>query len=372
MLRKILAFLWLPLLITGLLAFKAAPLPITYITLQNPALKLTPTEFYISDIIDERRENNTIGSLQPVVNNISGNVVRPYSIDIKGGFTALKNFISNALPANKHYRAVIARLKTLKVTEAPVNGGMVKGDIKLSIAFYLEKADDPVFLVDYNTTTTYQRKPGPAQQIEPLINSALGNSLVYLNNWVNTEAAGNIKLAKGVKVNFTEYTEPIEGDTIYYQVDRPLRWVDFKGRKRIGSKYAAEIFAGLGYDQDAKLVNGIVNVTLAMKVYVPKSACWVNTDALNDYNLTHEQHHFDIARLVAEHFKQKIKGLDMTPDNYEATINMAYIDALREMGDLQKQYDTETGHSANTYQQQLWNKRIDKELADLGIKPGLL
>jgi hypothetical protein len=367
MLQKLLSVFFLCSLMFGISAYKTGLQPVTYITLQNQALKIIPKEFYITAVIDGRKDITTIGSLQATT-NLPGKPAETYSIDLKGGTAAIKNFVSYSLPVNKSLRPVVIKLKALNVTEAPVNGGIVKGDIKLSVSFYLQRGEDLVHLVDYNTNTTYQRRPGPAQQIEPLLRSALSNSLVYLNNWMDAQAGGNIKLAKSVKVRFTEYNEPVEGDTIYYNVKRPLKWTDFIGKPIANSRNGAEVFAGLGYDENVKVVNSIVNVTLALKIYVPKSACWVSTADQSDYSLNHEQRHFDIARLVAEHFKQNIAAENLPADNYDGTINMAYLDALREMNKLQKQYDDETLHSRNTYQQQLWNNRIDKELLELGIK----
>ena len=367
MLQKLFSVFFICSLMFGISAFKADKQPVTYITLQNQALKIIPKEFYIAAFIDGRKDITTIGSLQSAT-NLPGKPAEAYGIDLKGGTAAIKNFISYSLPVNKTLRPIVVKLKALNVTEAPVNGGIVKGDIKLSIFFYLQRGEDLVHLVDYNTNTTYQRRPGPAQQIEPLLRSALSNSMTYLNNWMDAQAGGNIKLAKRVKVRFTEYNEPVEGDTIYYNVKRPLKWSDFIGKPLPNSKNGAEVFAGLGYDENVNVANSVVNVTLALKIYVPKSACWVSTADKNDYSLNHEQRHFDIARLVAEHFKQNIAAENLPPDNYDGTINMAYLDALREMNKLQKQYDSETAHSRNTYQQQLWNDKIDKELLELGIK----
>lgn len=366
MLRKFLVRLCLLGLVFGASSFSIGPGPVTYITLQNQTLNLTPKEFYIAGIEDARKDSTTIGSLQPAV-NIPGKLAEAYPIDLKGGIAAIKNFVSYSLPGNKKLRPLIVKLNVLSVIESLVSNGMVKGDIKLSVSFYLQKGDDPVHLVDYNTHTTYQRKPGPAQQIEPLLRSALNNSLVYINNWMDAQAGSNIKLAKSVKIKFTEYSEPTEGDTIYYNISRPLKWADFCGKERNSSRNGAEVFAGLGYDEDVKVINGVVNVTLALKTYVPKSACWVAPGMVNGYSLNHEQRHFDIARLVAEHFKQNITAEALAADNYDGTINMAYLDALREMNKLQKQYDEETAHSTNTYQQQLWNNRIDKELLEYGV-----
>ena len=352
-------------------AFSAGMPPIIYITLQNQALGINAKEFYIAGVEDGRKANTKIGRLQPFTNG-ADKQPDAYDIDLKGGVAAIKNFMSYALPADKSKHPVIIKLNTLHVTENPVDNGLVKGDIKLTVSFYLQNGEDAVHLVDYNTNTTYQRKPGPAQQIEPLLRSALCNSLVYLNNWMNAQAGTNIKLAKEVKVSFTDYSEPVEGDTIYYNVNRPLKWADFQGKQQTGSRNGAEVFAGLGYDESVKVSGGIVYVTLAMKVYVPKSASWVSAGTLNSNSLEHEQRHFDIAQLIAAHFKKNISAEKLPPDNYDGTINMAYLDAMREMNEMQKKYDAETVHGTNTYQQRLWNARIDDELAILGIKKKVL
>jgi hypothetical protein len=360
------------LLLMGLMlcntAFKTGTQPLTYITLQNEVLGVIPKEFYIAAVEDERKDNTIIGKLQPFATN-TDKQAQTYNIDLKGGIAAVKNFVSYALPVEKSRRPVVIKLNTLNIMESPVNNGLVKGDIKLSASFYLQNGEDAVHLVDYKINTTYQRKPGPAQQIEPLIRSALANCLVYLNNWMNAQAGGNIKLAKGVKVSFKDYVEHAEeGDTIYYSVNRPLTWADFKGKQQTGTRNGAEVFASIGYDEVVSLNNGIINVSLTIKVFLPKSASWVSVDMVNANSLNHEQRHFDIAKLVAERFKRNIKAEKLSPDNYDATINMAYLDTLRELYEMQKKYDSETAHSINTYQQQLWNNRIDGELATLGVK----
>jgi hypothetical protein len=345
-------------------AFKTGTPPVVYITLQNQALSISAKEFYIAGVNDGRKDNNKIGNLQPFTNG-SDKQAAAYDIDLKGGIAAVKNFMSYGLPVNKTLRPIVVKLKTLTVTEAPVSNRVVKGGINLIISFYLQRGEDAVYLVDYSTNTTYQRKPGPAQQIEPLLRSALNNSLVYLNSWMNAQAGTNIKLAKSVKLYFTDYTEPVEGDTIYYSVNRPLKWTDFTGKPPGNSKHVAEVFSGLGYDENVKVENSIVKVTLAIKVYAPKSACWVSTAIANSENLNHEQRHFDIAKLVGEHFKQLLRAERLPTDNYDGDINVIYFDALREFHDLQKKYDDETSHSNNKYQQQLWDIKKENELAAL-------
>jgi len=353
--------------VSCIMAFNYYTQVITYIKLRDEPLKITPKEFYISAVEDARIAKNTIGAVLGAT-NAPGKALQSFLIDIEGGAGAIENFMISTIDADKGKRPVIVKLNSLNVTEVPAGNSMVKGEIKLNTSFYLAKGDYPIHLVDYNANTTYQRKAGPAQQIEPLIRSTLNNCAVYLNKWMNEQAGANIKLAKAFKINFTNYTEPVEGDTIYYNPKRPLTWNDFKGSKPGINHHDAGIFAGLGYEEEKTIENGVIYLTFGMKVYAPKSACWVSPNALTAYNLNHEQRHFDIAKLVAEHYKQAIIAQNPTPDTYDAIISMGYLDALREMNKLQKQYDNETAHSINSYQQQLWDSRIDKELAELKIK----
>ncbi|GGH16078.1 hypothetical protein [Mucilaginibacter phyllosphaerae] len=348
-------------------AFKTGSLPVACITLQKQPLQITPKEFYVAAVEDGRKDNTAIGALQSYT-LAPGKPPEAYPVDIKDGMAAIKNFIITSMTTDKSLRPVIIKLNDLNVSEVIAAPGVVKGEIKLSMAFYLQKGEDPIHLVDYHTTTSYRRKAGPAQQIEPLLRSALNNSLSYLNNWMNAQAPGNIKLARSFKITFKDYNEPAEGDTIYYATNRPLKWDDFKGKMQTDSRHGAEIFAGIGYEEEKKVENATIYLTFAMKVYAPKSACWVSPGTLTPYNLNHEQRHFDIAKLVAEHYKKEILAQNPTPDSYDAIISMGYLDALREMNKMQKLYDNETAHSINSYQQQMWNNRIDKELAELKIK----
>jgi len=352
--------------IITLAAFKGYSQSTEYISLQNERLKVTPTRFYIAAVIDERKEDNTIGSIlmQPVHGKINGT----YRLGLKGGIAALKNFVNYSFPADKSLRPLVIKIKELKINETAVTPLRADGKIKLSISFGLPRGEDFVLLSDYTGSAEYQRPPGPPQQVEPLIRSALSNCLLYINNWMNVQAWVNPKLATAVKVSFTDYHEAAEGDTVYYNIRRPLTWNDFQEKNHRATHHGAEVFAGIGYDEDVKLINGVFYVKLAMKVYVPKSASWVSNSNANAYALNHEQRHFDVAKLVAEHFKKRIMDEKLPPENFDGPINVAYLDALREMDKLQKQYDGETNHSIDAFQQRQWDERIDKELQQLGVK----
>jgi hypothetical protein len=355
-------------IITALTGFKPGTNDTQLIELQKQKIQISPKEFFIADVVDGRAEKLSIGRLISPTTQ-AGKAPVYYNANFKEGFASIKSYIINGLPVNKGLRPVVVRIKAFKVEETTLGVGRVNGQISLSVAFGLMRDDNFVHLVDYDGSAVYQRTAGTAQEIESILRSTINNGLIYFNNWINMQADNNINLAKGVKVIFTDYKEKEEGDTIYYNVNRPLKWTDFKDKPQISTKFGAAVFASLGYTEEVKLIKGIVNVKINLKVYVPKSACWVKDNTADDYALNHEQRHFDIVKIIAGRFKQRILTEKLSTYNYDGPINVAYFDALREIDKMQKQYDGETQHSINTYQQQLWNIKIDNELEALGIKP---
>jgi hypothetical protein len=329
------------------------------VDLINEQLSVIPKEFYISAVVDERDERNAVAwLLSPGEGVASG-----YAVDLKGGaLTTIKQFLNVAWPVNKTLRPVIIHIKKFRLDETPLPGGHVEGKIRVGLSFYLQRdEEEPVHLTDYNGSAGYNRSAGQQIDMEPLLRHALEYGLIYFNTWMNREADTNIKLAKAVKYIFTDYTEQPEGDTIYYSAQRPLRWDDFKA-KPLGGKYEAEVFPSISYAEQVEVVKGIVNVHLSVKAYLPKSASWVRDGSRDAYSLNHEQRHFDIVKIIAERFKQKLKAEKPTVDNYDGPINVQYLESFHEMNVMQDQYDNETHHGTNPYIQQQWNERIDKEL----------
>ncbi|HEY4327890.1 MAG TPA: hypothetical protein VGN20_28160 [Mucilaginibacter sp.] len=351
--------------------FKPRSLQKAEIILQDERLPITPKEFYVINVVDERENRSAVAWLLPAI-TAGSEQPKAYPVDLKGGgLVAVKQFIDRNLPHNAALRPVVIGLKKFIVTETALAGGRVEGHVNLVIAFYLKQDDDEpsdigLHLADYNGSAVYNRPAGPPQEIEPTLRHLLESGLNYLNTWMDRQADNNIKLAKSVKISFTDYLEKTEGDTIYYATNRPLKWPDFQAKVE-NSKYDAEIFASIGYDERTEVTKGVINITMGIKVFVPKSACWAKSGSRNDYTLNHEQRHFDIAKIASEHLKQKLKAETLPVGNYDGPINVDYLDAYREMDELQRQYDSETSHGSNHSEQQRWNERIDKELKQYGV-----
>lgn len=331
------------------------------IVLTEPKILVPVKEFYVVGVVDERDDRSPIAWLLPATQATTPRV----SLDLQGGVPmAVKQYFEKNVPVNKTLQPIIIHIKKIRVDETLQTFGRVEGKSSIILSFWLKKEGEDIHLVDYRGGTGYTRSTGQQMDIGGLLSNSLQAGLAYFNTWINKQADSNIKLAKGVKLIFSDYTEKPEGDTIYYSAKRPLKWDDFQ-QKPPASKYEAEVFPSISYGEQAEVVKGIVCVHISLKPYLPKSACWVKNGARTPYSLNHEQRHFDIVKLVMEHFKQHLLKEKLTVDNYDGPINMQYLDSFREMNDLEKQYDDETNHGMIESVQEEWNKKIDKEFLSI-------
>jgi hypothetical protein len=106
-------------------------------------------------------------------------------------------------------------------------------------------------------------------------------------------------------------------------------------------------------------------VEIAVKTFLVKSMSWARLNARNDYTLRHEQLHFDVTRLIAERFKERLKKLDLTVEDHDSQIQYEFLEAFRDMDREQKSYDGQTQHGLNTSQQEQWDRKISGQIARL-------
>src|SRR5262249_43650507 len=156
------------------------------------------------------------------------------------------------------------------------------------------------------------------------------DALAWFNNWMNLQEDRDPRLARAVKVDFTDYTEQPESDTVYYSPKQPLTWADF-GEGSLGNNYDAEVFTSIDYTEKTEVVKGVIQVHVSVKTDLPKSDCIVRPGGQTSVALYHEQRHFDIAKIVAERFKHKIQAMHLPVDNYDGPINVQYLETLREL-----------------------------------------
>lgn len=167
-----------------------------------------------------------------------------------------------------------------------------------------------------------------------------------------------------VKVSFTpDYQSADPGsDTIYYSPSRPLRWADFTGKPNQASADAAVCYSSFGYIGSAYQRGDTIFVTVTLQVFFVKSASWALPGSEDDYDLAHEQLHFDITRLSAAYYRKSVLTTQMHADDYDSYLQYLFLDAFRYMNHMQDQYDSETRHGMDRAEQAAWEKKVKAEL----------
>jgi len=334
------------------------------IILRDEKINFTPKEFYISDVVDERKVHSPIASLL-YLNPDGSLMAKP--IDLQGGAElSVQNFLLRNLQQDKERRPIVVGIKELKLNEEKLATGRISGHLAVVFSFALKLKYYNIHLVDFTGGIRYDRAANQQVDIEAVLRKGMEGVLSDFNTWINSNAESNAMLAKAVRLRFTDYTETPEGDTIYYSAKRPLTWTDFKDKPR-DNRFEAEVLPVMGYTERNKVVKSIIYVDMNIKVSVAKSDCWVRGEK-DDYVLNHEQRHFDIEKIISERFKKKLLAMQLPPDNFYGLINAEYLEALREATRMQKKYDTETRHGQDRLAQNQWNEQIDKELRLFGIE----
>ncbi len=319
--------------------------------------------FYISSIFDDRVSPDSARAL--LFSSNKGPITRQITLE-SASVKGIAKILTDSSSKNTTLMPLSVRIKECNIKESLSGTDRVNGEVNLVLAFDLEKESGTAHLTQYKSTARYIRSLTNLGIVEPTIQRLIGNSLTFINDWLNKQANSNPILAKGVDLTFSDYIEQHE-DTVYYHPERPLIWGDFR-EKRSYSKFSASVFPSFGYDQRMKVENGKIKVELAVKVYVVKSASWVGPGAPGNYNLRHEQKHFDLVKIIAERFKKKLLTEKLSPENYQGIINFEYLEFYREMNKIQQQYDEQTSHGTNVTMQEFWNRKIEEELKQLESK----
>jgi hypothetical protein len=152
-----------------------------------------------------------------------------------------------------------------------------------------------------------------------------------------------------------------ETASMLYTIERKLNWEDFLGEPdHSDSANAAQISTTIQLKSSkVNFWTGKASFTGSAIMYKNKS--WVKEGFKNDYVLSHEQIHFDIAYLISKRMEADINSLKVSIQDKRLidTIfkNWHSIFILNE-----KTYDLMTDGGNNTQMQIFWQRKIAGEL----------
>ena len=150
-----------------------------------------------------------------------------------------------------------------------------------------------------------------------------------------------------------------ENTLIEWTHNRKLTWSDFKAVPEKNNAAAALTSTSI------KIDCGYSNSTAEyhIRCSFDPSKSWGRVK--NDYILSHEQAHFDIAEIYARKLNKDLKSYKPDENNFSKDVNKIYEKVMREYYEEQEKYDHETNFSINRARQEEWLKKVSEELSGL-------
>lgn len=178
-------------------------------------------------------------------------------------------------------------------------------------------------------------------------------------------AGGSASAQFSVTIKWQEIKPGNTADTIYYNPEKKLNWDDFKGRPDAASPAAAITESGFGYRMSMNSYNNKTTVVITVFCYFNKKKSWVKRNMDTDYALLHEQHHYDITYINTCLFIQKLKEAQFNRGNFNYLAEKIHDECFAALDKMQNAYDGETSNGRIKPMQASWNRKIDKQLAEL-------
>lgn len=157
---------------------------------------------------------------------------------------------------------------------------------------------------------------------------------------------------------------------IEYSKTGAFTWSLFRGKinprhlNQMGKNVGAVTVSSIAYET---LDNQGNDIRLKVSANFHLHESWTRYPKLYhpDEALNHEKRHFDICEIYARKFRKLILQTNWNRNNFSKKIGDMFEDLATEYRTMEDRYDRETDHSMDDKQQQLWNKKIDNELASL-------
>jgi predicted secreted Zn-dependent protease len=150
-----------------------------------------------------------------------------------------------------------------------------------------------------------------------------------------------------------------QSNLIEWKPERKLSWNDFKAEPDKSSTNAAltssSINIEFGYNNTGLKYN--------IKCRFDKNLSWGRIK--NEYILSHEQGHFDIAEIHARKLNKLLRGYKFNSRTVAQDVNKIYDNVMKQHHAFQSQYDNETNYSRDPAQQNAWKTKIEETLQEL-------
>jgi hypothetical protein len=161
-------------------------------------------------------------------------------------------------------------------------------------------------------------------------------------------------------------TNNLSAQKITWKEGQKLNWNNFKSKinNQKGKNVVAYTNCGWVYSY-VKSSNPKAPVKIEIKTIFNEHKSWKDSEKINDFILTHEQKHFDIAEIFARKLRKEVAERVKTSGDFNRLFQGIYDRVLKEYTQFQMSYDQETEHGMDKEKQEDYNVLISNELENL-------
>jgi len=306
------------------------------------------THFYISKVVDERKDTSNIGYITTGANNFF------LTANFENGLTSefnefLKEDVKQNMtadPLELHVEKYLLFEKTsFKGAEIAVN---------THFSLYSKQGEK---LYDYVITDT--RNTG--MNMGAFAAELMGRNLSNFLNDAEKNLPSLLAMYKSnapIKVNYFIEKDPEEKNLIPYNPQHPLNVFNFVAAPPPNPKGASGSKSGLRLAYQIRNIDGKTEGYLEILTYFDQAKSWLLSKQNAAQALKYEQTRFKISAYFTNELVKEISAKNFTLGTFHADVV-----ALREKYDaqiasFQKQFDEETGNGANMEAIDNWNRKV--------------
>lgn len=150
---------------------------------------------------------------------------------------------------------------------------------------------------------------------------------------------------------------------VIWEEDRSLRVEDFQGVPNPTWEANALSFTGMTIELEVNPKKR--QAQLIIYSYFEKLTSWILEADRGDKDLlAHEQLHFDISEYHSRLLKRRVENLNPDANDFLAKVDAEFKSQLKQLKEMQYNYDQETWHGINSGNQQVWAAKIARLLRE--------
>ncbi len=329
---------------------------IKILSLKQEHIAYAPKNFYVSDVVDDRKVKDSVGFLR-------NKGQKKTKLNFRDGAAqTLKLFIARNVTQDKSKQPVIMHISKLDFivkNDNPDNSSSASAEV--SFAFY---AGDRK-LLEMTGAGSQTSDTGSLTFVEAYVRKAVENDITKFDEWWGKNGA-KIPTAATVKVNATIGKTTTKTDCIVYSIHRPLEIHDFTGSPTGEGMELASTMSAISMQSGGQTKNGQIVIDVVFTPYFSKPSSWFKEQGKNPRVLAHEQTHFSIMAIKACELVAKINATVFQKDSYDKQIEELFRQYVNAANEEEAMFDEETNHNTIADKEKAWERKVNDKVKAAG------